>query len=64
MGAFSQKVISGFGKMRVRTRVSICARLGMAIFLTIAGLAQIVYSTDADKIKSQHPPAHYFSVED
>jgi hypothetical protein len=64
MGAFGQKIVSGFGKMRVRTRVSICVRLGMAVFLTIAGLAQIVYSTDADKIKSQHPPAHYFSVED
>jgi len=64
MGAFGQKMKLEFMNMRVRTRVSICARLGMAVFLVIAGLVQILYSADGEKFKFQHLQSHFIAVED
>jgi hypothetical protein len=39
-----QKLFFEFSKMRVRTRVSICARLALSVFLVVAGATQIVCS--------------------
>ena len=44
MAAFSSKLFQAFNQMRLRTRIAVCLRLGMAFFLVIAGLDQIGYS--------------------
>lgn len=36
-----QKLAAEFRKMRLRTRISICTRVGIAIVMVIAGLVQI-----------------------
>ncbi|MEJ2139684.1 MAG: hypothetical protein P8Y61_09600 [Gammaproteobacteria bacterium] len=63
MREFGRKMLAEFRKMRVRTRVAICARVGMAVFLTIAGLAQIVYTADLDQYSLQPLRLLFIAVE-
>ena len=44
-----RKMFAEFMKMRVRTRLSICIRLGLVVFMVIVGVAQIVYTVDAEQ---------------
>lgn len=44
MAAFGSKLVQAFNQMRLRTRIAVSLRLGMAVFLVIAGLDQIGYS--------------------
>ena len=63
MGPFARKMLLEFRKMRVRSRIAICARLGLAVFLTIAGLAQIVCSADVDRYECRRLPLLFIAVE-
>ena len=49
MQDFGRKMRAEFRKMRVRTRVSLCIRLGLVVFMVIVGVAQIIYSVDAEQ---------------
>jgi len=44
MAAYSCKLVQEFNQMRLRSRIAICLRPSMAVFLVIAGLDQIGYS--------------------
>jgi len=43
MNTFAGRLVTELGKMRLRSRIAICTRLGLAVLLVIAGLLKLTY---------------------
>jgi hypothetical protein len=41
VNAFAHNLFTEFGKLRLRSRIAICSRVILAVFLVIAGLVKI-----------------------